>query len=181
MDRVAGVDEAGRGAWAGPVVAAAVLLRGPVPGLADSKTLSSEKRKKAFFRLAENASWAVGFADKEEIEARNIRLATFLAMQRAVAGLAIPLDKILVDGKETPEFPVAAEAWVDGDARHEAIMAASIIAKCTRDQYMQTLEHLYPGYGFARHKGYGTAWHRQALLALGPCRQHRLSFLKKVL
>ncbi len=177
---VAGVDEAGRGPWAGPVVAAAVVLRAPIPGVTDSKRLTARARERAAPVIRGQAvAWAVGRAEVEEIDALNIRQATFLAMRRALAGVSASLlvAEALVDGREVPdELPCPARPVVGGDAAEPAIAAASVLAKTQRDAEMVALDERYPGYGFARHKGYGTAAHRQALEARGACPIHRRSF-----
>jgi len=181
---VAGIDEAGRGPLAGPVVAAAVILdpRRAIEGLADSKTLSASRREGLAAEIRCKATaWSVAWADPAEIDELNILAATMLAMQRAVLGLAIRPARLQVDGNRMPEViingaPVPGEAVVRGDARIPAISAASIIAKTTRDSIMREFDRLYPEYGFARHKGYGTAAHRESLRQHGPCRQHRRSF-----
>ncbi|MCG5537162.1 ribonuclease HII [Halorhodospira sp. 9622] len=175
-----GVDEAGRGPWAGPVVAAAVILREPIAGVTDSKRLSARRREQAAGLIrSEAVAWGIGRAEVAEIDALNIRRATFLAMSRAVASVASTarIAEILVDGREMPEdLPAPARAVVGGDALEPSISAASILAKTLRDAEMVALEETYPGYGFARHKGYGTAEHRHALERLGPCAAHRRSF-----
>ena len=176
---VAGVDEAGRGPLVGPVVAAAVILdpRKPIAGLADSKTLSPRKRERLFHEiLAKALCCSVAQASAQEIDQINILQATLLAMQRAVAGLRLPPKLVLVDGNRLPLLPMQAQAIVKGDATAAAISAASIVAKVHRDQWCAEFDALYPGYGFARHKGYGTAEHLVALLAHGPCPEHRRSF-----
>ncbi|MDR5710207.1 MAG: ribonuclease HII [Armatimonadota bacterium] len=176
---LAGVDEAGCGPLAGPVVAAAVLHDRPlgIPGLRDSKQLSAGRREALATRIREEAlSWALGVATVEEIDALRIRDAARLAQLRAVAALPHPPQLVLVDGPwrlplDLPQRPV-----VDGDARVALIAAASILAKVERDRLMRELDALYPGYGFARHKGYLTREHLQALARLGPCPAHRRSF-----
>ena len=176
---LAGVDEAGRGPLAGPVVAAAVILdeRQPIAGLADSKVLSASRRERLFDEIRAKAlCCAVAQASVEEIDTLNILQATLLAMQRAVAGLRLPPKKVLVDGNRLPVLPMHCEAVVKGDALIPAISAASILAKVTRDRWCLEVDRQYPAYGFARHKGYGTAQHLQALLAHGACPQHRRSF-----
>ncbi len=176
---VAGVDEAGRGPLVGPVVAAAVILdpRKPIAGLADSKTLSPRKRERLFHEiLAKALCCSVAQASAQEIDQINILQATLLAMQRAVAGLRLPPKLVLVDGNRLPLLPMQAQAIVKGDATVAAISAASIVAKVHRDQWCTEFDALYPGYGFARHKGYGTAEHLAALVAHGPCPEHRRSF-----
>ncbi|MCH3972044.1 MAG: ribonuclease HII [Oscillospiraceae bacterium] len=181
---VCGVDEAGRGPLAGPVFAGAVIL--PVgcviEGVNDSKKLSSKKREELYDIITQKAvSWGVGFATEQEIDGINILQATFLAMQRAVQKLNTPPQLVLVDGNRVPPLSVPAEAIIKGDGCCESIAAASILAKVSRDRLMLQLDELYPQYGFAKHKGYGTAQHRQALLQYGPCPIHRKTFLKKIL
>lgn len=176
---VAGVDEAGRGPLAGPVVAAAVILdaRAPIQGLADSKQLSPRRREQLFDEIRAKAlCCSVAQASVEEIDRLNILQATMLAMQRAVKGLRLKPNKVLVDGNRLPPLDVLAEAVVSGDALVPAISAASILAKVTRDRLLDELHALHPGYGFNRHKGYGTAQHMQALQTLGPLAVHRRSF-----
>ena len=175
----AGVDEAGRGPLAGPVVAAAVILdeRQPIDGLADSKVLSASRRERLFDDIRAKAlCFCVAQASVEEIDAINILQATLLAMQRAVAGLRLPPKLVLVDGNRLPVLPMQSEAVVKGDALIPAISAASILAKVTRDHWCQEMDRQYPAYGFARHKGYGTAEHLDALRAHGACAAHRRSF-----
>ncbi|NOX93057.1 MAG: ribonuclease HII [Gammaproteobacteria bacterium] len=176
---VAGVDEVGRGPLAGPVVTAAVILdpERPVSGLADSKVLSEKKREALFEEIQMNAkAWAIGRAEVEEIDKINILQATMLAMQRAVAGLALQPGHVLVDGNRCPELPCTAEAIIKGDGKIPAISAASIIAKVTRDREMVLLDAEYPGYGLAGHKGYPTKAHMAALQDLGVTPIHRRSF-----
>lgn len=176
---VAGVDEAGRGPLAGPVVAAAVILdaRAPIQGLADSKQLSPRRREQLFDEIRAKAlCCSVAQASVEEIDRLNILQATMIAMQRAVKGLRLKPNKVLVDGNRLPSLEVLAEAVVSGDALVPAISAASILAKVTRDRLLDELHALHPGYGFDRHKGYGTAQHMLALQTLGPLDVHRRSF-----
>ncbi len=176
---VAGVDEAGRGPLAGPVVAAAVILdeTRPIVGLADSKVLTPAKREELATLIRERAlAWAVAEAQVEEIDRLNILQATLLAMQRAVAGLRLTPGLVLVDGNQLPAIEYEARAIVKGDATVPAISAASILAKVARDGTMNTLEQECPGYGFARHKGYPTRDHIAALERLGVSRHHRRSF-----
>ncbi|WP_133596399.1 ribonuclease HII [Tepidicella xavieri] len=176
---VAGVDEAGRGPLAGPVVAAAVMLDDaqPIPGLADSKKLSAVRREQLFDQIrAQALCCCVAQASVEEIDRLNILQATLLAMRRAVEGLRLKPQLVLVDGNRLPVLPMRAEAIVQGDARVQAISAASILAKVTRDRLMDELHAQYPDYGFDRHKGYGTAQHLAALHRWGPCPAHRRSF-----
>lgn len=178
-DLVAGVDEAGRGPLAGPVVAAAVMLDPdrPVPGLADSKVLSEAKREALYGEIVCAAlAWSVGRAEVAEIDRLNILQATMLAMQRAVAGLAPAAKYALVDGNRLPDLPCRAEAVVRGDSLVPAISAASIIAKVTRDREMHSMDTRYPGYGFAQHKGYPSRRHLEALERLGVTAIHRRSY-----
>ena len=176
---VAGVDEAGRGPLAGPVVAAAVILdeRHPIKGLADSKKLTALRRERLFDEIRAKAlCCSIAEASVEEIDRLNILQATLVAMRRAVAGLRLKPNKVLVDGNRLPALEVLAEAIVGGDALVPAISAASILAKVHRDRWCLTLDQQYPQYGFAKHKGYGTAAHLAALQTHGPCAQHRTSF-----
>lgn len=176
---VAGVDEAGRGPLAGPVVAAAVILddHKPIKGLADSKKLSALRREKLFDEIRAKAlCCSVALATVEEIDRLNILQATMLAMQRAVKGLRLKPAKVLVDGNRLPVLDVVAEAIVSGDALVQAISAASILAKVTRDRMLDELHAQHPLYGFDRHKGYGTAQHLAALREFGPLPEHRRSF-----
>ena len=177
---VAGVDEAGRGPRAGPVCAAAVILDPdrPVEGLNDSKKLSAARREALAPLIRERArAWCVAWADVHEIDTLNILQATMLAMKRAVEGLGVRPELILVDGNRTPQgLPAPASAVVKGDARVAAISAASILAKTARDARMAELDKIYPGYGFAAHAGYGTARHVEAIRTLGITPEHRRSF-----
>jgi ribonuclease HII len=175
----AGVDEAGRGPLAGPVVAAAVILhpQRPIRGLADSKKLSASRREALFEIIkAEAQAHGVGLATVAEIDSLNIYHATLLAMQRAVAALPETPELVLVDGNTCPELPCAARAIVQGDATEPAISAASILAKVTRDRLMDMLAEEWPMYGFAQHKGYPTRVHLAALAQHGASPVHRLSF-----
>ena len=176
---VAGVDEAGRGPLAGPVVAAAVILNPlrPIAGLNDSKKLTARRREKLFDEIRDKAlCCAIAEASVEEIERLNILQATLLAMQRAVAGLRLPPSKVLVDGNRLPELPVLAEAIVGGDAKVDCIAAASILAKVHRDHWCARIDAQWPQYGFAAHKGYGTPEHLAALAMHGSCPVHRRGF-----
>jgi ribonuclease HII len=176
---VAGVDEAGRGPLAGPVVAAAVILDelNPIEGLADSKVLTAAKRERLYDEIRAKAlCCAIGEASVEEIDEINILQATMLAMRRAVEGLRLKPAKVLVDGNRLPVLRVPAEAIVKGDALVQAISAASILAKVHRDRLCLQLDALHPGYGFATHKGYATAEHLAALQRQGACIAHRRSF-----
>jgi len=176
---VAGVDEAGRGPLAGPVVAAAVILdRRRIPrGLDDSKQMQPEAREDAYGRIFDQAlAVGIGEASVDEIDIVNIRQATHLAMARAIRALALAPDFALVDGNDPPALPCPCDVIVDGDARSVSIAAASIIAKVTRDRLMRTLHEHFPGYGWHTNKGYGTEEHLSALTRLGPCMHHRRSF-----
>lgn len=176
---VAGVDEAGRGPLAGPVVAAAVILDdlNPIKGLADSKKLTAARREKLFDEIRAKAlCCSIAQASVEEIERLNILQATLLAMRRAVEGLRLKPAKVLVDGNRLPVLDVLAEAIVQGDALVPAISAASILAKVTRDRWCAEYDLQFPQYGFAKHKGYGTAEHMAALKAHGACPEHRKTF-----
>ncbi|GAA3559829.1 ribonuclease HII [Marinobacter xestospongiae] len=178
-DRLAGVDEVGRGPLAGPVVTAAVILdpTRPVPGLADSKKLTEKRRERLFEQIQEQAlAWSVGRCEVEEIDRLNIYQATMLAMERAVAGLPMAPEYVLVDGNRCPRWSWPSEPVVKGDGRVACISAASIIAKVVRDREMVALDAQYPGYGLAGHKGYPTAAHLQALEDLGLTPIHRRSF-----
>ncbi len=176
---LAGVDEAGRGPLAGPVIAAAVILhpQRPIPGLQDSKQLSARRREALETQIRRDAlAWAVGRAEVAEIDRLNILQATLLAMRRAVAALAPAPGRVLVDGNQAPALPCAVETVVKGDQKVAAIAAASILAKVARDREMTALEAACPGYGFARHKGYPTREHLEALRRLGISAHHRRSF-----
>jgi ribonuclease HII len=176
---VAGVDEVGRGPLAGPVVAGAVIL-GPgweESGLNDSKKLSPKRREELAVAVSSQAlAWAVGWADPEEVDRLNIHHASLLSMQRAVAALRMAPDYLLIDGRFTLPLPIEQQAVVGGDGRHFCIAAASILAKVHRDRLMGRLHQQYPLYNFAANKGYGTAEHKKALLAYGPCPLHRRSY-----
>ena len=182
--RTAGIDEAGRGPLAGPVVAAAVILRPGtrIAGIADSKTLAPALRMRLARVIRRRAlCYGLGWADPAEIDAIDILQATFLAMRRAVLALSVRPDRLLVDGNRLPSLaglgePLSAEAIVRGDASDPSIGAASILAKTARDAYMERMDGLYPLYAFARHKGYPTALHRRLLIEHGPCPLHRRSF-----
>ncbi len=176
---VAGVDEAGRGPLAGPVVAAAVILDDlqPIRGLADSKKLSPARREQLYDEIRAKAlCCSIAEASVEEIDTLNILQATLLAMRRAVEGLRLKPTKVLVDGNRLPVLDVLAEAIVKGDAKVPAISAASILAKVHRDRWCAQYDREFPQYGFAAHKGYGTAAHIAALREHGACPQHRKSF-----
>jgi len=181
---VAGVDEAGRGPLAGPVVAAAVILDAgrPIDGLADSKALKPARREQLAVEIrAHSLAWGLGWADAAEIDAINILQATFLAMRRALAALAAAPKHVVVDGDRCPNLgglglECTVEAVIEGDVTVPCVSAASILAKCARDDFMCRLDACYPGYGFAGHKGYPTVAHVAALRALGPSPVHRKSF-----
>ena len=175
---VCGVDEAGRGPLAGPVVAAAVILApGKIPeGLNDSKVLSQTRRELLLNELAKNAQIGIGIAEPEEIDRTNILGASLIAMRRAVLALPCLPDTALIDGNRLPDLPCEAEYVIKGDARSLSIAAASIVAKVTRDKLMIEADTRYPGYGFAQHKGYATELHRGQIAKLGPCPIHRRSF-----
>ena len=179
LGRVAGVDEAGRGPLAGPVIAAAVILdpARPIEGLRDSKRLTALQRDRLFEQIRERAlAWAVGRADVEEIDRINILQATMLAMQRAVEALVPFAEHALIDGNRCPELACSSQAIVRGDSKVPAISAASILAKVTRDREMIELDMRYPGYGLAQHKGYPSKAHIEALASLGVTPVHRRSY-----
>jgi ribonuclease HII len=184
MRRVAGIDEAGRGPLAGPVVAAAVILRKsrPIEGVADSKVLTAEERARLNAVIRRDAlCFGIGWADRAEIDALNILQATFLAMRRALLSMTLLPDHVLVDGNQLPRLhgfgaAVTARAIIGGDAKHAAISAASILAKVARDNYMDQMDTVYPQYNFASHKGYSTPTHQRLLALHGPCPLHRQSF-----
>lgn len=179
---VCGIDEAGRGPLAGPVVAAAVILPEGcvIEGLNDSKKLSPKKRELLFSAICEKAvAYAIAEVNHTRIDEINILQATFEAMRGAAASLAVPAAFALVDGNRSPGLAIPEQCIVDGDALVPSIAAASILAKVTRDRFMEQMDAEYPEYGFARHKGYGTKAHYEAILAHGICPIHRRSFLKK--
>ncbi|MGL4604683.1 MAG: ribonuclease HII [Iodobacter sp.] len=180
LNLICGVDEAGRGPLAGAVYAAAVILPAEydLPGLNDSKKLTARRRDILFDLIRSSAlSWSVASASIEEIDELNILHATMLAMQRAVAGLHIVPAEALIDGNRVPKgLTVPGRAIIGGDALEACISAASVLAKVSRDRDVETFEVLYPGYGFAKHKGYPTAQHLEALARLGPCPVHRKTF-----
>ena len=176
---VAGLDEAGRGCLAGPVYAGAVILgpRHGIRGLDDSKKLKAAERDRLFDKIQQRAvAFAIAYATVEEIERLNILHASMLAMQRAAEALSPVPHHCLVDGNRLPKLFCSADAVIGGDGIHSSIMAASILAKVARDREMERLDAEYPGYGFAKHKGYGTPMHLQALKALGVCVHHRMGF-----
>lgn len=184
MRRVAGIDEAGRGPLAGPVVAAAVILRPrrPIDGVADSKILTPEERSRLNVAIRRDAlCFGIGWADHAEIDALNILQATFLAMRRALLAMSMTPDHVLVDGNQLPHLHglgkvLTARAIIGGDACEPAISAASILAKTARDSYMNHMDSVYPAYCFASHKGYATPDHQRLLALHGPCPLHRRSF-----
>ncbi|NQZ94354.1 MAG: ribonuclease HII [Moritella sp.] len=176
---VAGVDEVGRGPLVGDVVTAAVILdpNNPIVGLTDSKKLSDKKRQLLFPEIKEKAlAWSIGRCSPSEIDELNILQATMVAMQRAVAGLALQPEYVFIDGNRCPALPMPAEAIVKGDLRVAEISAASILAKVVRDAEMDELHERYPEYGFAQHKGYPTKAHMEKLAELGPTEEYRKSF-----
>jgi ribonuclease HII len=175
----AGVDEVGRGPLAGPVVSAAVILDSSleIDGLDDSKKLSEKKRLELSRKIKESAiAWNLASASIKEIDSLNILQASLLSMKRAVEGLKIIPEKVVCDGNYKPDISIECEAIIKGDSSVKSIMAASIIAKVTRDELMKDLDKIYPAYGFKKHKGYPTKFHLDALKLLGPCKIHRLSF-----
>ena len=179
LDRVAGVDEVGRGPLAGAVIAAAVILDPlkPIPFITDSKKLSEKQREKIAQQIRDlSISWAIGRAEVEEIDQLNILQASLLAMKRAVEKLSLMPELVLVDGNQCPRWIYSSQAIIKGDLTVRAIGAASIIAKVARDQEMMLLDEQYPGYGLAQHKGYPTKAHCLALKELGPSAIHRRSF-----
>lgn len=181
---ICGVDEAGRGPLAGDVFAAAVILPDGyiLEGLNDSKKLTPKKRDALYEIIIKDAvSYAIASASVEEIEKINIRNAAYLAMRRAIEKLSPPADFALIDGDAVKELDIAHQCVIKGDAKSLSIAAASVLAKVSRDRYITELSDKYPQYNFAKHKGYGTKEHREALLKFGPCEIHRKSFLKKIL
>ena len=181
---VCGIDEAGRGPLAAPVYAAAVILpqHFDLPDLDDSKKLSAKKREKLYDSICEQAiAWSVASASEAEIDEINILQATFLAMRRACEGLSVPAAYALIDGNRMPPLSIPGETIVKGDSLSASIAAASILAKVSRDRYMEEMDALYPQYQFAKHKGYGTKLHVELLRQNGPYPIHRRSFPKKIL
>lgn len=181
---VCGIDEAGRGPLAGPVFAAAVIFPPHIliEGLNDSKKLTPKKREELYGVILQTAlAYGIGFASEDEIDKVNILQATFLAMRRAFDSLKLRPDCALVDGNRMPRLGVETRLIVKGDTLSASIAAASILAKVSRDRIMCKIDEIYPGYGFAKHKGYGTSLHREMLRKLGPCPVHRRTFLKKIL
>lgn len=181
---IAGVDEAGRGPLAGPVCAAAVILPEGIyiEGLNDSKKLSEKKREELYDIIINSAvSYNIEMVSEKVIDEINILQATYLAMNRAVEGLEVKPDYVLIDGNRIENMKIAHETVIKGDSKSVSIAAASILAKVTRDRYICKLADKYPEYNFQKHKGYGTAEHREAILKYGPCELHRRTFLKKIL
>lgn len=179
---ICGVDEAGRGPLAGPVCAAAVILPMDIdiPGLNDSKKLTDKKRRELFPIICEKAiAYGIAFANHKEIDEINILQATYLAMERAIASLAVKPDMALIDGNRAKDFGVPCQTIVGGDGLSASIAAASVLAKVTRDNYMVAMAEKYPNYAFEVHKGYGTKVHYSALTEYGPSPIHRMTFLKK--
>ena len=179
---ICGIDEAGRGPLVGPVCAAAVILPEDafIKGIDDSKKLSEKKREKLFEEITEKAvSYSIAFASAAEIDEINILNAALLAMKRAFEGLSVKPELALIDGNKAPELGINTETVIKGDSKSASIAAASILAKVSRDRLMAELDRQYPQYGFAKHKGYGTAKHYEALGVYGLCPEHRKSFFKK--
>ena len=177
--RVAGVDEAGRGPLAGPVVAAAVVFVDgeTIPGIGDSKRLTASRRSRLSSRIRGTAvDWAIGAATAREVDRLNIHNASLLAMRRAVLGLRERIDYVYIDGKFYPDIPNPGESVIRGDQNIPVVSAASILAKVSRDRQMVWLDRIYPQYGFSRHKGYPTRFHRSVLETLGPTPEHRMSY-----
>ncbi len=183
VQMICGVDEAGRGPLAGPVCAAAVILppNTQIPGLDDSKKLTDKRRRELVPIIKEKAiAYGIGFADHIEIDEINILQATFLAMERALALLSVKPDLALIDGNREKDFGLPVQTVIKGDSLSANIAAASVLAKVARDDVMEALAEEYPQYGFEIHKGYGTKAHYEAILAHGPCKVHRMTFLKKL-
>ena len=177
--RVVGVDEAGRGPLAGPVVAAAVVFVDgeTIPGIGDSKRLTASRRSRLSSRIRRTAvDWAIGAATAREVDRLNIHNASLLAMRRAVLGLSEGVDYVYIDGRFFPDLPIPGESVIRGDQNIPVVSAASILAKVSRDRQMAWLDRLYPRYGFGRHKGYPTKFHRSVLETLGPTPEHRMSY-----
>ena len=180
---ICGVDEAGRGPLAGPVCAAAVILPPnlEIPGLDDSKKLTDKRRRELFPLIKEQAiAYGIAFATHEEIDEINILQATYLAMERAIGSLTVRPELALIDGNRAKDFGLPVQTVVKGDSLSASIAAASILAKVTRDDYMEEIAKTYPQYGFAVHKGYGTKLHYEKLAQFGPSPIHRMTFLKKL-
>lgn len=184
FQRIIGIDEVGRGALAGPVVAAAVRLpeNCGIDRIRDSKTVPEAERETLYDQICDGALvWAVGIVDNDVIDEINILQATFRAMKSAVAGLSESPDFALIDGRDMPDIGVPCQALIKGDGLSKSIAAASILAKVTRDRIMRGEHERFPAYAFAQNKGYGTAVHRAAIQEHGPCSIHRLSFLGSIL
>ncbi|RMF60390.1 MAG: ribonuclease HII [Calditrichaeota bacterium] len=182
--RIVGIDEAGRGPLAGPVVAAAVVFEPYhyIEGVTDSKKLTQRQREELYHLIVEQAvSYGIGVVDNQEIDRINIRQATFKAMRKAIGSLSVKPEYLLLDGEELPEKIYPQEAIVKGDSLCFTIAAASILAKVSRDRMMIEYHQQYPQYGFAQHKGYGTEYHRKMIQSHGPCPLHRHSFLTRIL
>lgn len=177
MTKICGVDEAGCGAWAGPVVAAAVILKHPLNGLADSKTLNARKRQQLSTLIKQQSYWAIGVMSAQVIDEINILQATLRAMQMAIHFLPIQPSELLVDGLHAPRTSYKTTTIPKGDTKKSCIQAAAIIAKYSRDTLCTLLDEQYPNYHFAQHKGYGTSLHQQALLTYGACAEHRHSYI----
>lgn len=175
---IAGMDETGRGSWAGPVLAAAVILHKGcrLPGLKDSKLLNSQQREKLYAKITQSCPYGVGLATQEEVDASGLLHATFLAFSRALEALPVKPDYLLVDGRDHFHFPIPHEFLIRGDQFVRCISAASILAKVSRDRLMVEYAHHFPQYGFDQHKGYGTLEHQAALRKHGPCALHRQSY-----
>ena len=179
---ICGVDEAGRGPLAGPVCAAAVILPHDLllPGLNDSKKITDKRRRELYDQITEQAvAYSIAMVDEKVIDEINILQATFSAMQQAVETLDVKPDIVLIDGNRAPNLTISAKTIIKGDSLSANIAAASILAKVTRDRFMENIDQVYPRYGFSVHKGYGTKRHYEALREFGPCEIHRMSFLKK--
>lgn len=172
------MDEAGRGSWAGPVVAAAVILPKGIrlSGLDDSKKLTADQREALFPKIIKSCPYGIGIASHEELDAHGLLRATYLAFSRALGHLNIKADHLYIDGRDNFSFPIKHTSVIRGDQTYRCIAAASIIAKVTRDHLMIELANVYPNYGFEIHKGYGTERHQQALLSFGPSEVHRKSY-----
>ena len=183
---IAGSDEVGRGCIGGEVLSASVILPEghTIIGLTDSKKLTEKKREMLYGQIVDQAiAWSIGRADAEEVDRINILQASLMSMKRAIENLSVTPDHVLVDGNQLPDISLSCEAIIKGDLTEECISAASIVAKVTRDREMVLLDEKYPGYGFAKHKGYGTKAHLEALEKLGPCEIHRMTFapVRKIL
>ena len=176
MKIIAGVDEVGRGCLAGPVIASAVILRNNIPGLKDSKKLTSLKRNKLSELIMQNSYFSFGTASEQEIDEINILQASLLAMKRAILNLSVEPEKVFIDGTHKPDLNVDTQTVIGGDSLIDVISAASIVAKVYRDSLMIEIDKKYPKYGFSSHKGYGTKSHRDAILKYGTTPIHRVTF-----